>query len=208
MGSTRVNAKGEEETIASKVQPGGHPYPGQAIEAGGVMVWDGAGWQPQTAADEDGAAANETALVTNGLLNQFGTIDRQRNNQYDEVALASEARTGSASSPVQINYNFSKLFIRLVETGPVGTGTLQVSIGANNGALARFVPITPTEEGNIHWFEAGPGLTNAAEEGAVTTVPKVYAQTANLFIPREFILSVTHSNSSSWTYELLYGLTL
>jgi hypothetical protein len=207
MGSLRTPSGGE--AVASDMQPSGHPNEGEVVQNVGAMVWDGTGWWPQRGAAEDGNAPEETALVSNGLLNQSGRVDRQRNNSYDVVALASEARTKTTFSPIQINYNFSKLFIRLVMTGPVGTGTLQVTIGANNGTIAEFVPLTPSSEVNIHWYEAAPGLNNADEEaGAVTTTPKVYAQTVNLFVPREFILGVVHSNSSSWTYELLYGLTL
>jgi hypothetical protein len=244
MGSTRLNAKGEEETLASDLQPGGYHNAGQEVQNLGAMLWDGAGWVPAgqavtsfaaTQADgiakvspqvlngiegefaplgaalgtSDGGEGRNTLSVAPKLSNSGGTYDRQRNNSDQIIALESAVRTATTESPTQVNYNHSKLYVRLSVT-TAGTGTLRLNVNSMNIIIASFAPFKPVAPSSTSFLIA-PGLANVA--GAATfpaegEPPVVRLATVNAFVGRAFWFTISHSDSSSWTYSLLYALVL
>jgi len=206
MGSTRINAKGEEETIASDIQPGGYHNAGSVVENTGAMVWDGTGWRPLSGNTKDGEPASEAIPVELCLLNKEGTLDRMRGNLFNEVGLPLENRTSRGNTGVILNYNHNMLHIRLTVT-VAGTGALGVSVGCDVGNMVHFLPVKTV---NTFLYQIGPGLDTRSwitGETLSTESPTVTMETANAFIPKQFSIQVNPSDESPWTYVLLYGLS-
>lgn len=183
-----------------------HVQGGETVQEIGAMLWNGANWVPATSGNtKDAEQATEVLPVQNLLLNQAGTMDRQRNNTMNEVALPLEARTVTTTSGVFTNFNFSKIHVRL-EATEVGTGTLKLNISSDVGVIAQFVGLTP--EKNISYlYQMGSGLETAAIR-ALGASPGLNMQSANAFLPGKFCITVVKSDASSWTYTVVYGLTL
>jgi hypothetical protein len=199
MASLRV--AGGSETIASDKQPDG-----SMVQQMGTMVWEPTKkeWLRVSGNLKDGEPAVETVPVMPLLINQAGTVDRQRNNQHSLSGLALASRTATASSSLITNYNWTKLHIHLHVAKAGGSGkslTVSVFDGSANGAesvVARF-PIV--EAG--HNFQLAPGL---AELPSTELHNSENVLTANAALPGQFVIQVIPSDATPWEYEVTYDL--
>lgn len=128
------------------------------------------------------------------------TYDRWRNNA-EGTLLASAARTTTASSSNQTNYNARGVMIFLNVTVASGTGGLTVRINGIDpvsGAL-RGIPTAPTIVTAVgHYnYVMYPG----ASGGVVSSV-------SALPLPRSWMVQVSAGDASSYTYSIGYSLIL
>lgn len=157
---------------------------------------------PTAAALADGAA-NPTAPL-NGAANQVyngATWDRQRGNT-EGTLLASAARTATTVSAVQTNHNARGVFVG-VDVTAVGTGTLTLQLRAIDivsGLNYNVASMTSLTTSGRYGLLVYPGVAVAAL-GGTTSVQAISAA-----IPRTWVVVVTHSDGSSWTYSLSYSL--
>jgi hypothetical protein len=195
---------GEGENVRS------HSQGGEAVQEVGPMLWSGTEWvrADSAAATPDNASGANIGETAIGLYNSNGNFDQMRSNLNEEIALASEAHTETVTSALIVNFNHTKLIVRLAVT-TAGTGTLRVNISAEAGIIASFAPFKPTAPSSTYFLMA-PGLDSAPAGGipAEGAAPTVRSAAVKAFVPRRFEITVVPSDSSSWTYSVLYGLTL
>ena len=132
------------------------------------------------------------------------TWDRWRNNSQGTL-LASGARTASILSPQQTNYNARGVIVYLDVTVASGTGGLQVQVQAvdpvtGNRFLLNSAPTAITATGR-YAYELYPGSSAAGAAGNQFVNQRTAAA-----LPRIWLASVTHSDTSSYTYSLGYSL--
>jgi hypothetical protein len=187
---------GEGENVKS------HAQGGEAVQEVGAMLWESVKkeWIPASSGNtKDAESAAEALPVQNLLLNQSGTMDRQRNNTSNEIVLASGARTGEQHTAAIRNYNarFLEMFLRITA---VGTGTLQLGISpSGEGFNVKFAATALNQR-----CQMGPGLPT--EKGQAGAYPRSEMQSVNAAVPGTFIIWVFPSDGSSWTYEIFLSL--
>jgi hypothetical protein len=140
------------------------------------------------------SAAMQTVLPANVVFNGT-TWDRVRNNLQGTL-LASAARTETASSPDQTNYNGRGVHVILDVTASADTPSIVLKIEGKDAA------------GNYYTL-----LEGAAVTGDSTNVYKVMpwiAAVANVsaadLVPRTWRVTVTHADADSITYGVYYAL--
>lgn len=232
MGSSRLNAKGETETMKS------YEEGGVVVEEVGPQVWNSetSEWeravkakgsyaaQPTTgmvpvvpqimgtsgtvaplqtaAAATDNNVGNNFIEVVPGLCNQNGNFDQMRNNIVNLEALKNEIRTTTATSALIHNYNHTKLLLSM-HVAKAGTGELTLSVIGELHTVASFVPITTAADTTA---AIAPGLPTSNGQSDEGKPPSTTSQTVGVVVPGQFTIRVTHSNSSEWEYYVYYSL--
>lgn len=160
---------------------------------------------PAAAALSD-ALANPTSPVVGAAALQYNgaTLERQRGNVAVGLwngAGGDGARTTTFSSADQTNYNARGLMVNLKTTVVPGTDTIQLRIGSRGayGAGLLLYASAAFATGGDRVFIFYPGVDPSYVAQAVTEVK-------SLIIPRVFTVSVQHSGSGSFTYDLSYSL--
>jgi hypothetical protein len=195
MGSLRTPGIGE--TIAS------HTQSGEAVQEVGAMLWTGTEWKRVSGNIADGEPVVESVPVVPTLLNQAGTVDRQRNNIDNEVGLPLKNWTGVKATPYIKNYNHTKLIVNLF-IAKAGSGTIQISVVGELHTIAVF-----RATNNDGVYNLAPGLpfaTKGSAEGG--GAPESTTETAGCIIPAQFLIRVTPSNETAWEYEVRYSLLI
>jgi hypothetical protein len=147
----------------------------------------------------DNTGFTNTLLVAPAYSNGNG-LDKVRNNTQGTL-LASQARTATALSPNQTNYNARGVILFLNVTTSSGTGGITVTVqgvdpvtGSNSSIFTASSAITGT---GIKKYILYPG----ASGGSIDSI-------AGIPLPRTWFIQVNHSDSSSYTYSVGYSLIL
>jgi len=143
-------------------------------------------------------------IVTDSYLSNGVTWDRQRGNT-DGILLASAARTATAASPNQINYNARGVMVTLRVTAVSGTGLIQLKIwginpvtgSATAGVFGATASITTTGD---YTLEVYPGASGGSTASGITFT--------NAALPRSWKVEIYHSDTSSYTYSVGYSLII
>ncbi|HEX5417740.1 MAG TPA: hypothetical protein VFZ25_18945 [Chloroflexota bacterium] len=126
--------------------------------------------------------------------------DREYNNVAGTL-LANAARTANTSSPVQTNFNARGVAIWLNVTAASGTGGVSLSpevIDPVSGTVKGLLPSqSPQTTTGCSWVIVYPGLLN--QYGGLTC--NVYS----LALPRDWQLTVSHGDATSYTYSVGYS---
>lgn len=188
------------EAVASDTQGAGAHNEGAVVQNMGAMVWEPGikDWVPAVGAVSDAAIADTVPLIANGLLNQAGSIDRQRNNLTNN-AIAPGAYTETKASEVIKNYNHSKLLIYL-HIEKAGSGTLRLSLINDQRTEVTYPPNTGTDQ----VMAIAPGL--ATQNGVSEGEQIVATLSTNMLVPTKFQIKVTPSGSTTWEYSVNYDL--
>jgi hypothetical protein len=149
--------------------------------------------------NNDGTSENNLALVTTNYQIAYSGSkwDRWRNNT-EGTLLASAARTASLTSATQTNYNAKGVMVFLKVTGASGTGGLRPNfVGIVPSGIGEYLNanITPITAVGMYVFVLYPGASTA---GVSTYIHQV----TDLPLPRTWRLDITHSDASSYTYEV------
>jgi hypothetical protein len=134
--------------------------------------------------------ATETSTTT-----PFPTASKR---QHEEITLlSSAARTSSTTSATQTNSNYIGAILKLNAT-VAGTGNLHLRINEGTTAIVKDTAvIVDAVERLILFCYPGLSTTNNGITGGSSIV-----QPVNLLLPRDWSVTVVHSDASSWTYEL------
>jgi len=134
-----------------------------------------------------------------GLRYNESSYDRDRGNT-ELTLLASAARTATASSPDQTNYNARGVIVTLRATASAATPSIVLTIEAKMGAVYEtLLTAAAVTEAGVHTHIVYPGVAAAA--GDVTTV-------AGYPLPRTWRVTVTHADTDSITYSVVASLIL
>jgi hypothetical protein len=145
--------------------------------------------------------ADAQTLWTPGMLYNGTTSDKPRGNTQGTL-LASAARTSSATSGVQTNYNASGIQVVLKVTVASGVGGLVLNIlGYTISGVTYKINADPTAVTAIgtYVYEIYPGLGAAA--GQIT-------QRSNGVLPLKYYVYVNTVDASSYTYQIECSLIL
>ena len=152
----------------------------------------------------DGATLSSNGLAQYGLnyLYNGASYDRFRNNLVG-TGLASAARTSTTTSSDFTNYNHRGIVLSLNVTVASGAGGLQVQIQAKDTIALAYkaintAPTAITATGQ-YIYMIYPGID---------TVSNNNAQNVSQVLPQIFRISVTHGDSSSYTYSVNYHMIL
>jgi hypothetical protein len=142
-------------------------------------------------AGTDGDTANTMLEVVPGLYNG-ATVDQQRGNLDNIVAVASAAYTTTQTQADQKNYNHRGIVVVLDVTVP-GTGSITLEIDAKDPVSGKYYTV----------------LTGVAVTTLSTTVYRVYPgltavanATASDILPRTWRVKVTSNNANTITYSV------
>lgn len=145
-------------------------------------------------------AASSLLVAAAGARFNGSSWDRDCNNVAGTL-LASAARTANTSSPVQTNFNARGVAIWLNVTAASGTGGVALSpevIDPVSGTVKGLLPAQGVQTTTgCSWVIIYPGLTS--QYGGLTC--NVYS----LALPRDWQLTVQHSDASSYTYSVGYS---
>jgi hypothetical protein len=147
-------------------------------------------------------AAYGLVTYTYPYLYNGSTFDRARNN-LSGTSLASASRTSTANSGIFTNYNHRGIVLILNVTTASGTGGLQVQIQTYDfiGAVYKAINTAPTAVTTtgqyVYMLYPGVDSTNSNN-----------AQNVSQVLPQQFRVSVTHGDSSSYTYSVSYQMIL
>ena len=158
-----------------------------------------------------GVSPADAKAAGNGDINAIlaayngATYDRLRNN-LEGTILASAARTSSAISATQINYNHRGVILGLNVTAASGTGGLQLKVWAIDpvtgsligGEYAKTGLYTTTGHRTLILY---PGAAGGGSPNAGVT----FGQAP---LPRKWAIEVYHGDGSSYTYSVSYSLIL
>lgn len=122
--------------------------------------------------------------------------DRKRNN-LSGTLLASAARTATASSADQTNYNHRDLTIIVNVTSITSTPLLTVTIEGKDSISGSYYTILTSQQ------IAATGMTVLRVSPSAAPVSGVVA---NWQIPRTWRVTVTHADADSATYSVSYEL--
>lgn len=148
----------------------------------------------------DGLALPTTPII--GAANQLyngANLDVQRGN-IEGIVLASATRTSSTNSADFTNHNARGVIAFLNVTGTSGTGGLLLRIQSKDPVSGAYysmngAPTPVTTVGAIS-YAVYPGIASPNMQGA------------NYILPRTWRVSVTHNDSSNYTYSVGYCLIL
>lgn len=138
-------------------------------------------------------SATERVLTTAGYAHNGATWDRIRNN-IEGTLLASAARTATASSADQVNYNGRGVHVAL-NVSSAGTGSITLKIEGKDpisGAYYTLLEGTAVTTNSLNLYKVYPGVTAAANAAASDVVPRTWRVT------------VTHNNANLITYSVAY----
>lgn len=138
-----------------------------------------------------------SVISASGLYNG-STLDLLRNN-VEGIALASAVRNSTTNSPDIVNYNHKGIAVILNVTSASGTGGLQIRVQAKDPVSGNYVtginpPPTAVTTVTTTMIEVYPGISSPNFNGYS------YA------LPRTFRISITHVDSSNYTYSVGYCL--
>jgi hypothetical protein len=236
MGSTRVNATGETETIASNVQPAGYHNATEVVENSGIMLWDGTGWVTPAGDTQPTGAHNAKSQVLNAGQMLWESVKK-------EWIPASSGNTKDGESASEV------LPVQNLLLNSAGTMDRQRNNVHGAVALASAARTSTAATGaivNYNWSKLSIGLDITVNPGATKTLtvsvfqaasptnlvvcrfkavegswlfqlaPGLEAEqikgsssdaySANGVVPAQFLLQVIPSDASSWTYEVTYDL--
>jgi hypothetical protein len=190
--SSRLDALGSSESIASD-DISGVKYQRVKLTVGA----DGTAADVLPPAD---ALAGSGMVAVGAMVYNGSTWDRARGN-LEGTLLASAARTATTSSAAQTNYNCRGVIVYLNVTVASGTGGLGVVIGATDPASGNGLKLNPDATAVTTTGYRG----YIVYPGASATSPDVVQVTASV-LPRNWFVTVFHSNASSYTYSVGYSL--
>ena len=153
--------------------------------------------------DADGKLDVASAITIGDVNNKAyngATWDEWRNNTEVEL-LASAARTATASSAYQTNYNARGVLVFLYVTAEPGTAdTIQLRIRTRINGQNRSLLTSATIAGNagvpnFYTFIVYPGATNSASDPNITKVN-------DLMLPRNWYVQMDHVGAGSFTYSV------
>jgi hypothetical protein len=181
---------------------------GAYFYSNGGMVFNGTGWDrlrsitAMTWQNSSGNVGMKGALGNVPYYYNGSTFDVQQNNTQGTL-LASAARTGSAVSPTQTNYNAKGVIVFINCTAASGTGGLKLQFrgidpisGAVSWLNATPTPITAT--GN-YLYVLYPGASTIAQD---------VRQATSLPLPRQWAIEIWTGDSTSYTYSIGYSYIL
>lgn len=155
------------------------------------------------------AYATTTDVLAAHMASNGATLDLWQNNT-EVQALASAARTATATSALQTNRNARGIVYFLKVTAASGTGGLSARLYTAvpvNGATSTpylTTPVNVTATGTYLYF-VYPGIGTTSLTGTVLN-PTITV--FSLAVPRSLLFDVVAGDSSSYTYELDYCLIL
>lgn len=145
------------------------------------------------------AAPRALGVIPFLLGGSGGAIDRQRGNM-EATLLASAARTATATSADQTNYNADGVAVFLNVTGnPGGAESLTINLQGKDPVSGAYFNIATTGAvivgaNGIRLFMVHPGLVSADAPANTTFKGGV--------LPRTWRVEVAHSAAGSWTYSV------
>lgn len=146
-------------------------------------------------------SSSALGISANGMYVFNGsTWDRVRNNMQGTL-LASAARTATTNTSNQTNYNAKGIMLFLNITVASGTG----------GVKPRIFPIDPVSGVSGNQLNADPAFITANGLYVFELYPGVSSggglqQVQSGVLPRNFLVSIVHGDSTSYTYSLGYAL--
>lgn len=141
------------------------------------------------------------ATLSHSLLytSKNATFDRQRGN--DEITvMASAARTASAQSADQTNYNHRGVLVALkVTVNPGGAETLIIAVTFKEpiGGAYRVMAVSAALFG-----AGGTGEYRILMYPGVAAASQEIDQTVGYPLPRTWRVEITNSSTGSWTYSV------
>lgn len=150
-----------------------------------------AGDTPLQMAGSDAVAATSTLFVAHALYNG-ATMDQQRANLDNIVAVASAAYTTTQTQADQTNYNHRGVVVVLNVTN-AGTGSVTLEIDGKDpvsGAYYALLTSAAVTTNSTNVYRVYPGLTAVAN----ATVSDV--------LPRTWRVKVTAGNANPITYSV------
>jgi hypothetical protein len=152
------------------------------------------GWNTVSGSGMKGSIVN-VPYISNGT-----TFDVQQGNTQGTL-LASQARTATAQSPTQTNYNARGILIHLNVTVASGTGGLQLRVYSIDPVSGGVKPInnlpTAVTATGVYTYVIYPGISADAN-----------TQVSASILPRTFNVTVSAGDSTSYTYSVGYSLIL
>lgn len=152
--------------------------------------------------DTIGTGATTGTHGAYGYMFNGSTYDRVRNNLVGTV-LASAARTGTTNSADFINYNHRGIVLLLNVTAASGTGGLQVGLQFKDSISGTYRTI-----GNLPTAVTAVGMTTLTFYPGVDALNTSVSLNQSHVLAQQFRSSVTHGDSSSYTYSLSYQMIL
>lgn len=163
---------------------------------------------PETGADglsntfyiERGKSDTDMRTITAPMQFNESTWDRIRGNT-EAALLASAARTETASSPDQTNYNARGVIVTLDVTAVTDTPELTLKVEAKMGSNyeALLTASAAVADVGVHSYIVYPGVGAAAGD---------VVQVAGFPLPRTWRVTVTHAASDSATYNVTASVIL
>ena len=184
----KASAAGDVAWGMSPAGMGGIIFPGSRTPADGLTD----GW----AATRDIADANKLLPVVQLTTNGLGRADRVYNN-VEATLLASAARTATANSADQTNYNGAVLSIFCDVSSITDTPSITLSVDWKDSISGDYEPIwtatTAITATGEYVYLLGMGGSGSAGD---------YDEAVNIRIPRTWRLTVTHADADSITYSV------
>lgn len=132
------------------------------------------------------------------MLWNGATFDRMPGTT-EVTALASAARTATTATATQTNRGARGIWVGIIVTA-AGTGTLTLEMGnAQFGSAHQIWAAPAVSSATTRWSLMYPG---ANETNMGTFGGRIVSQA----LPRSFIITVTKSDASSWTFQVSYCL--
>jgi hypothetical protein len=177
---------------------------GRGAPGAGLMVFDGTNYRRLLGASttSDSAGGQTAAMVSPRLWNG-ASYDREYSN-IAGTALASAARTGTASSATLTNYNGRGVVVFLDVTAASGTGGLTISVRGVDPTSGNSTPIATSTTAVLATGTYPMVIYPGASGVSGGTGPAQGMVSAP--VPRSFIVRVTHGDASSYTYSAGYSL--
>jgi hypothetical protein len=154
--------------------------------------------------NQDNLGVNDLALIAGAnqlVFNGLG-LDRVRNNTQGTL-LASQARTGTTSTPIQTNYNARGVIVTLNITVASGTGGLQVGVQGIDPASNALYAMH-----SLYTAKTSTGMNQYIIYPAVPASVGNFTQAIPAALPRAWQVTVYAGDATTYTYSLGYALIL
>lgn len=152
---------------------------------GGALAWVGA------AIDGDGASTPTVWTKAQMAAYNGSTYDRFRNN-YENTQFSSAARTASAQSADEVNYNWRGVVVCLDVT-VIGAGSITLTIAGKSVRAAKYRNILTSAAVttvSTNYYTVYPGVTAAANIAASAPLERIWR------------IEMTHSTADPITYTV------